>query len=57
MPVSSRTMCIPETKITHDPKKNLCRVVLGTEGVKLAEAFDDQGCCCARPRSLALGTA
>lgn len=27
--------------ITHDHKKNLCRVVLGAEGVRLAKAFDD----------------
>ena len=27
--------------ITHDQKKNLCRVVLGAEGVKLAERLDE----------------
>lgn len=27
--------------ITHDHKKNLCRVVLGAEGVKLAEKLDE----------------
>ncbi len=26
--------------ITHDHKRNLCRVVLGSEGVKLAESYD-----------------
>ena len=26
--------------ITHDHKRNLCRVVLGADGVKLAEAYD-----------------
>jgi len=42
-------------EITHDHKKNLCRVVLGTEGVKLAKAFDDQDAA-VRAASTALGT-
>jgi wobble nucleotide-excising tRNase len=27
--------------VTHDHKKNLCRVVIGAEGVKLAERYDE----------------